>query len=99
MGPGGPGGPVIVAREIAWQEDTSKSDSEIKKQLQIALANELPPSFALLATQCFEVNDTLEAERPEQRLHILSHSGPHRNWPDRYRTLRFAIARRHLRRL
>jgi len=90
---------VIVAREIAWQEDTSKSDSEMKKQLQTALANELPPTFALLATRCFDVNDTLEAERLEQRLHILSHSGPHRNWPDQYRTLRFAIARRHLRRL
>lgn len=41
MGPGGPGGPVIVARDIAWQEDTSKSDSEMKKQLQTALENEL----------------------------------------------------------
>lgn len=97
MGPGGPGGPVIVAREIAWQEDTSKSDSEINKQLQTALANELPPNFALLATRCFEVNDTLEAGRPEQRLHILSRSGPRRNWLDRCRKRRSATARRHLR--
>ena len=99
MGPGGPGGPVIVAREIAWQDDTSKSDSEMKKQLQTASADELLQNFAQLATRYHKVNDTLEAEHPEQRQHILSHFAPHKNWLDRCRMLRFATVRRHLRRL
>lgn len=99
IGPGGPGGPVIVANDIAWQEDTSKSDSDIKKQLNTTSANQSSHYFASLAEIVFEASDTLQAERPEQRPHILSRSAPHRNWLDHCRMLHFAIARPRLRRL
>jgi hypothetical protein len=59
-----------VASDIAWQEDTSKSDSEIKKQLWTASVNQSYNHCTSLTEIVFEASDTLEAERPEQRPHI-----------------------------